>query len=168
MGHRKAGVPSRRYTNEFKIEAVRLGKSVGPTEASRRLGISMSRKGDCWDNAPTESFFKTLKVERLNRLQCTSRDQARLDIVNWIEGFYNDMRLHWAIDYRSPADLERSLDPLRTCRIIDRQDQTVLNSKTYETGETVTDEEIDMLRIRLHYQTPDPTIRNVKLFLRRP
>jgi transposase InsO family protein len=39
MGHIKAGVPSRRYTNEFKIEAVRLGKSVGYTEASRRLGI---------------------------------------------------------------------------------------------------------------------------------
>jgi len=50
---------------------------------------SMSRKGNCWDNAPMESFFKTLKVERTYRLQYTSRDQARLDIVNWIEGFYN-------------------------------------------------------------------------------
>jgi putative transposase len=70
---------------------------------------SMSRKGNCWDNAPMESFFKTLKVERTNRLQYISRDQARLDIVNWIEGFYNEKRLHSAIDYRSPADLERSL-----------------------------------------------------------
>ncbi len=70
---------------------------------------SMSRKGNCWDNAPMESFFKTLKVERTHRLQYTSRDQARLDIVNWIEGFYNEKRLHSAIDYRSPADFERSL-----------------------------------------------------------
>lgn len=71
---------------------------------------SMSRKGNCWDNAPIESFFKTLKVERIYRLQYTSRDQARLDIVNWIEGFYNEKRLHSAIDYRSPADFERSLN----------------------------------------------------------
>jgi len=70
---------------------------------------SMSRKGNCWDNAPIESFFKTLKVERTYRLRYTSRDQARLDIVNWIEGFYNEKRLHSAIDYRSPADFERSL-----------------------------------------------------------
>jgi putative transposase len=70
---------------------------------------SMSRKGNCWDNAPMESFFKTLKVERTYRLRYTSRDQARLDIVNWVEGFYNEKRLHSAIDYRSPADFERSL-----------------------------------------------------------
>jgi len=70
---------------------------------------SMSRKGNCWDNAPMESFFKTLKVERIYRLRYSSRDQARLDIVNWIEGFYNEKRLHSAIDYRSPADFERSL-----------------------------------------------------------
>jgi putative transposase len=70
---------------------------------------SMSRKGNCWDNAPMESFFKTLKVERTYRLRYTSRNQARLDIVNWIEGFYNEKRLHSAIGYRSPADFERSL-----------------------------------------------------------
>jgi transposase InsO family protein len=70
---------------------------------------SMSRKGNCWDNAPMESFFKTLKVERTYRLQYSSRAQARLDIVNWIEGFYNEKRLHSAIDYQSPADFERSL-----------------------------------------------------------
>ena len=74
-----------------------------------RMTQSMSRKGNCWDNAPMESFFKTLKVERTYRLQYTSRDQARLDIVNWIEGFYNEKRLHSAINYRSPADFERSL-----------------------------------------------------------
>ena len=70
---------------------------------------SMSRKGNCWDNAPMESFFKTLKVEHTSRLQYPSREQARLDIVNWIEGFYNAKRLHSAIDYRSPADFESSV-----------------------------------------------------------
>ena len=55
------------------------------------------------------SFFESLKVERTYRLRYISRDQARLDIVNWSEGFYNEKRLHSAIDYRSPADFERSL-----------------------------------------------------------
>lgn len=56
MGHRKAGVPSRRYTNEFKIEGVRLGKSVGCTEASRRLGI------------PESSLFNWMKLDRVGKL----------------------------------------------------------------------------------------------------
>jgi len=56
-----------------------------------------------------ESFFKTLKVEHTYRLRYTSREQARLDIVNWTEGFYNEMRMHSALDYRSPADFERDL-----------------------------------------------------------
>ena len=60
MGHRKAGVPSRRYTNEFKIEAVRLGQSVGYTEASRRLGI------------PESSLFNWVKLERTGKLKGSS------------------------------------------------------------------------------------------------
>jgi putative transposase len=74
-----------------------------------RMTQSMSRKGNCWDNAPMESFFKTLKVEHTYRLRYTSREQARLDVVNWTEGFYNEKRMHSAIDYRSPADFERSM-----------------------------------------------------------
>ena len=70
---------------------------------------SMSRKGNCWDNAAMESFFKTLKVEQTHRVRYETRAHARLDIVNWIEGFYNAKRLHSAIDYRSPADFESSL-----------------------------------------------------------
>ncbi len=70
---------------------------------------SMSRRANAWDNAPVESFFKTLKVERVDRLRYASRAQARLDIVDWIEGFYNQRRLHSAIGYRSPAEHERSL-----------------------------------------------------------
>jgi putative transposase len=58
---------------------------------------SMSRKANCWDNAVAESFFKTLKVERVYRQTYATRDQARIDIVNWMEGFYNRNRLHSSI-----------------------------------------------------------------------
>lgn len=70
---------------------------------------SMSRRANCWDNAVMESFFKTLKVERTHRVRYQTRAQARLDIVNWMEGFYNRSRLHSSIGYYSPADLERRL-----------------------------------------------------------
>ncbi len=50
---------------------------------------SMSRRGSCWDNAAMESFFKSLKVERVHRLRYDTRAFAKLDIVDWIEGFYN-------------------------------------------------------------------------------
>ena len=74
-----------------------------------KMQQSMSRRANCWDNSVMESFFKTLKVERVHRLQYASRSQAKLDIVNWIEGFYNSKRLHSSIDFKSPADFERSL-----------------------------------------------------------
>ena len=70
---------------------------------------SMSRKANCWDNAPMESFFKTLKVERTDQFRYDSRAQARLDIVAWIEGFYNRVRMHTSIQYRSPVDAESAL-----------------------------------------------------------
>ena len=70
---------------------------------------SMSRRANCWDNAPMESFFKTLKVERIHQLRYENRAQARLDIVNWIEGFYNLERMHSSIDYQTPNAAEASL-----------------------------------------------------------
>lgn len=74
-----------------------------------RMVQSMSRKGNCWDNSPMESFFKTLKVEWVNRFRYATRAQARLDLIDWIEGFYNARRLHSSIDYRSPAAFEKRL-----------------------------------------------------------
>jgi putative transposase len=70
---------------------------------------SMSRRANCWDNAPIESFFKTMKVERIYQLRYETRAQARLDIVDWIEGFYNQRRLHSSIGYQTPAHIESSL-----------------------------------------------------------
>jgi putative transposase len=77
--------------------------------AQYRMVQSMSRKANCWDNAPMESFFKTLKVERVHRCRYQTRDQARADIVNWIEGFYNSRRMHSALNYQSPVQFERRL-----------------------------------------------------------
>ena len=74
-----------------------------------RMTASMSRKGKCWDNAAMESFFKTLKVERIYQLNYATRAQARLDIVAWVEGFYNRERLHSSVGYQAPVDAERSL-----------------------------------------------------------
>lgn len=69
----------------------------------------MSRKGNCWDNAPMESFFKTLKVERIHQTQYATRAEARPDIVDWIEGFHNRQRLHSSIGYQTPVGAETSL-----------------------------------------------------------
>jgi len=74
-----------------------------------RMIQSMSRKADCWDNAVMESFFKTLKVERVHRLRYDTRAIAKLDIVDWIEGFYNRSRMHSSIGYRTPVDVESDL-----------------------------------------------------------
>ncbi len=71
-----------------------------------RMTQSMSRIGNCWDNAPMESFFKTLKVERVYQTRYTTRDQAKLDIVDWIEGFYNRQRRHSAVNYQTPVAAE--------------------------------------------------------------
>ena len=74
-----------------------------------RMLQSMSRRANCWDNSPMESFFKTLKVERVYQLRYDTRAQARLDIVDWIEVFYNHRRLHSSIGYQTPAHVESSL-----------------------------------------------------------
>lgn len=71
------------------------------------ITLSMSRRGNCWDNAPSESFFSTLKVELIYRNDYHTTEQARLDIFNYIEVFYNRRRRHSTLDYTSPLDYER-------------------------------------------------------------
>ena len=67
---------------------------------------SMSRKGNCYDNAPMESFFGTFKVELIFDRDYATRNEARLDIFEYIEVFYNRYRRHSALDYKSPAHYE--------------------------------------------------------------
>ena len=66
----------------------------------------MSRKGDCWDNAPMESWFHTLKSELINHRDYRTRTQAKADIFEYIEVFYNRYRRHSALGYKSPANYE--------------------------------------------------------------
>lgn len=68
---------------------------------------SMSRRADCWDNAVAESFFKTLKVERVYHRRYRTRREAQEDLFEYIEVFYNRKRKHSAIGFRSPVDFER-------------------------------------------------------------
>ncbi len=67
---------------------------------------SMSRKGNCWDNAVSESFFHTLKTELVHHCQFKTRKDAKLAIFEYIEVFYNRERIHSANDYLSPVDYE--------------------------------------------------------------
>jgi transposase InsO family protein len=75
--------------------------------AANRIDCSMSRKGDCWDNAVAESFFATLKVELVYETQFATREQARSLIFEYIEGFYNRVRRHSHLGYVSPVVYER-------------------------------------------------------------
>jgi transposase InsO family protein len=67
---------------------------------------SMSRKGECWDNAVAEAFFGTLKNELVDVYSWPTRRRAKGAIFSYIEGFYNTKRLHSSLDYMNPADYE--------------------------------------------------------------
>ena len=68
---------------------------------------SMSRKGNCWDNAVMESFYRTLKVELIYLKKYKTRMEAKRDIFEYIEIFYNRERLHSSIGYNSPEEYEK-------------------------------------------------------------
>ena len=80
MGHKKVGVPSRRYTNEFKVEAVKLGHSVGMSEASRRLGI------------PDSSLFNWVRLERVGKLGATTGVTATTRSAKELEAEVNRLQ----------------------------------------------------------------------------
>ena len=70
---------------------------------------SMSRRGDCWDNAAMESFFSSLKTERTSRKRYATRDEARADVFDYVERFYNPRRRHSTLGYLSPVQFEQRL-----------------------------------------------------------
>jgi putative transposase len=72
-----------------------------------RLVPSMSRRGNCWDNAVAESFFSSLKKERVKRRIYASRQEAKSDVFDYIEGFYNRVRRHSHLDQLSPLAFEQ-------------------------------------------------------------
>jgi transposase InsO family protein len=75
--------------------------------ARHRIVCSMSRKGNCWDNAVVESFFSTLDIECGNQGIFSSRAEARRQVLEYLLGFYNPIRLHSSLGYRSPMEFER-------------------------------------------------------------
>ena len=71
------------------------------------IEVSMSRKGNCWDNAVAESFFATLKTELIYGRSWNSRTDVRNAVFEYIEIFYNRQRLHSTLDYKTPDQLEK-------------------------------------------------------------
>lgn len=79
--------------------------------ARHGITCSMSRKADCWDNAPMESFFASLKKELVHGADFATRAEARAAIVEYIEVFYNNQRRHSSLGYVSPAEYEQLATP---------------------------------------------------------
>jgi putative transposase len=84
-----------KYAAEFKSEAVKLSRP------------SMSRRGKCWDNAVAESFFSSLKSERVKKRIYQTRAEAKSEIFDYFEVFYNRVRRHKHLDQLSPHEFER-------------------------------------------------------------
>jgi len=80
--------------------------------ATHGMTVSMSRAGDCYDNALAESYFATLKAELVNRQVWPTRQAARQAIFEWIEVFYNRQRLHSALGYCPPVTYEERMVPM--------------------------------------------------------
>ncbi|MDC0708749.1 IS3 family transposase [Stigmatella sp. ncwal1] len=81
--------------------------------ASRGIQCSMSRKGNCWDNAVVESFFSSLKMELVYQTQFDTRHQARSALFEYIEVFYNRTRRHSTMGYMTPLEFERAALPVK-------------------------------------------------------
>ncbi len=73
-----------------------------------KVTISMSRKGNCWDNAVSESFFGTLKQELVYHEKYENLAEARMSLFKYIEAFYNPKRLHSTLGYKSPNEYENA------------------------------------------------------------
>jgi len=103
---------ARRKPSAVLIHHSDRGSQYTSKEFGEELGLcgilaSMSRKGNCWDNAVAESFFGSLKSELENLGRYETRDQARREIFEYIEVFYNGMRRHSTLGYVSPREFER-------------------------------------------------------------
>ena len=86
------------YASQEYLRAMRTHDLVG----------SMSRKGDCYDNAVSESFFSTLKNELIWERRFASPEEARKEIFKYIEVFYNRQRIHQTLGYQTPEQIEES------------------------------------------------------------
>ena len=83
------------------------GKAFQQLLSDHGMVCSMSRRGDCWDNAVVESFNATIKTELIHRTTWQTREEARAAIYKYIETWYNSKRLHSTLGYRSPIEFEQ-------------------------------------------------------------
>lgn len=83
--------------------------------ADQSITCSMSRRGECWDNAAMESFFSTLEMERTSRKRYRTRVEARADVFNYIERFHSPRRRHSTLGQVSPGQYERARLNLGEC-----------------------------------------------------
>jgi transposase InsO family protein len=86
-------------------QPIRLGGLPGGL-GNPRLLVQRAKKGDCYDNAAMESFFHSLKVEQVNGCRYQTREEAKADVFEYIETYYNPIRRHSTLDYLSPRDFE--------------------------------------------------------------
>ena len=103
---------ARRLPGEELLAHSDRGSQYASAEFTQQLaahGIvaSMSRRGDCWDNAVAESFFSTLKLELVYQTAWLTRAEARPALFEYLEAFYNGQRRHSALGYLSPIAFER-------------------------------------------------------------
>jgi putative transposase len=103
----------RRLPGEGLVAHSDRGSQYASDHYQRFLGqhgitCSMSRRANCWDNAPVESFFASLKRELVHDEKYTTREQAKASIFEYVEAFYNRVRLHSSLGYLSPVEFERA------------------------------------------------------------
>lgn len=108
----------RRLPGENLLAHSDRGSQYASEHYQRLLGqhgitCSMSRRGDCWDNAPMESFFASLKKELVHDADFSTRAEARAAIFEYIEVFYNRQRRHSTLGYQSPLEFERAACEVR-------------------------------------------------------
>jgi transposase InsO family protein len=94
--------PQRRVPSYYEFATDKFQAAL----AAYGMRSSMSRKGDCWDNAPTESLWGSLKVARLHGKRFATRRAAMDEVIDWM-GFYNHRRLHSTLAYLSPMQFEQ-------------------------------------------------------------
>ncbi|MFI5297400.1 MAG: IS3 family transposase [Polyangiales bacterium] len=105
--------PAPGYVHHSDRGSVYASADYGHALAATGAVKSMSGKGDCWDNAVAESFFATIKGERLDHENYETRAEARAAIADFIDGFYNPVRRHSTIGYVSPIEFELSYQTKR-------------------------------------------------------
>jgi putative transposase len=105
---KRAAAPTILHSDQGSTYATASYRELLKRHAIRQ---SMSRKANCWDNAPMESFFHTLKTELVMHCEYQTRTQARASLFDYIEVFYNRQRRHSSIHYQAPLAFERQQSP---------------------------------------------------------